>query len=88
MIVIVRGLPGVGKTTFTKKLTSLIKAIVLSTDKIGKEIIASPPTAKTIISLDNLSNYRFVNNIINGKTEFSVFTLISYFMIMTGMDDL
>lgn len=42
MIVIVCGLPGVGKTTLSKKLAPLINAIVLSTDKIRKELIPSP----------------------------------------------
>jgi predicted kinase len=42
MLVIVCGLPGVGKTTFSKKLAPLINAIVLSTDKIRKDLIVSP----------------------------------------------
>ncbi len=42
MLVIVCGLPGVGKTTFAKKLSPLINAIILSTDKIRKELITSP----------------------------------------------
>ena len=42
MLVIVCGLPGAGKTTFAKKLAPLINAIILSTDKIRKELIASP----------------------------------------------
>ncbi len=46
MIVIVCGLPGVGKTTFAKKLAPLINAIVLSTDKIRRELIASPTYEK------------------------------------------
>lgn len=46
MIVIVCGLPGVGKTTLAKKLVPLINAIVLSTDKIRKELIASPTYEK------------------------------------------
>ena len=46
MIVIVCGLPGVGKTTFAKKLAPLINAIVLSTDKIRKELIHSPTYKK------------------------------------------
>jgi predicted kinase len=46
MLVIVCGLPGVGKTTFAKKLAPLINAIVLSTDKIRKELIASPTYEK------------------------------------------
>jgi predicted kinase len=46
MLVIVCGLPGVGKTTFAKKLAPLINAIVLSTDKIRKELIPLPTYEK------------------------------------------
>jgi len=46
MLVVICGLPGVGKTTFAKKLAPLINAIVLSTDKIRKEIISSPTYEK------------------------------------------
>lgn len=46
MIVIICGLPGVGKTTFAKKLAPLINATVLSTDKIRKELISSPTYEK------------------------------------------
>ena len=46
MIVIVCGLPGIGKTTFAKKLAPLINATVLSTDKIRKELISSPTYEK------------------------------------------
>jgi hypothetical protein len=46
MLTIVCGLPGVGKTTFAKKLAPLINAIVLSTDKIRKELIVSPTYEK------------------------------------------
>jgi len=46
MFVIVCGLPGVGKTTFAKKLAPLINATVLSTDKIRKELISSPTYEK------------------------------------------
>lgn len=46
MIVIVCGLPGVGKTTIAKKLALLIDAVVLSTDKIRKEIIPNPTYQK------------------------------------------
>ena len=46
MLVIICGLPGVGKTTFAKKLSPLINAIVLSTDKIRKELITSPTYEK------------------------------------------
>ena len=46
MIVIICGLPGTGKTTFAKKLSPLINAIILSTDKIRKELIQSPTYEK------------------------------------------
>lgn len=42
MIVIICGLPGVGKTTLAGGLAPLINATVLSTDKIRKELIATP----------------------------------------------
>ena len=42
MIVIICGLPGVGKTTLARSLAPLINATVLSTDKIRKELIATP----------------------------------------------
>ena len=46
MIVIICGLPGVGKTTITKNLAPLIDASVLSTDKIRKELISKPTYQK------------------------------------------
>ncbi len=46
LIVLVCGLPGVGKTTFSKKLAPLINAVILSTDKIRKEIIPNPTYQK------------------------------------------
>ena len=42
MIVIVCGLPGVGKTTLSRELAPIIGAIILSTDKIRKELIPRP----------------------------------------------
>jgi predicted kinase len=42
LIVIFCGLPGVGKTTIAKKLAPLIDGIILSSDKIRKEIIPKP----------------------------------------------
>jgi predicted kinase len=42
LIVIICGLPGVGKTTIAKDLAPLINAVVLSTDKIRKEMIPNP----------------------------------------------
>lgn len=42
MIIIVRGLPGSGKTTIANKLGKYIGAQVLSTDKIRKEMFKYP----------------------------------------------
>jgi len=42
LIVIVCGLPGVGKTTLSRELAPIIGAIILSTDKIRKELIPRP----------------------------------------------
>jgi predicted kinase len=44
MIILFCGLPGVGKTTLANELAPLINALVLSTDKIRKELISSKPT--------------------------------------------
>jgi len=46
LIVIVCGLPGVGKTTLSKALAPLIDAIILSTDKIRKDLIPNPTYSK------------------------------------------
>ena len=43
---IVCGLPGAGKTTIAKDLAPLIDAVVLSTDKIRKELIPNPTYKK------------------------------------------
>ena len=42
MIVIICGLPGVGKSTLAKSLAPLIDAVILSTDKIRKELFSEP----------------------------------------------
>lgn len=42
MITIICGLPGVGKTTLAKELAPLVDAVVLSTDKIRKELFSTP----------------------------------------------
>ena len=42
MMVIVCGLPGVGKTTLARQLAPFVKAVVLSTDKIRKELFPRP----------------------------------------------
>ena len=42
LIVLVCGLPDVGKTSISKQLAKLTKWVVLSTDKIRKELIPNP----------------------------------------------
>lgn len=42
MIIIICGLPGVGKSTLAKELAPLINATILSTDKIRKELLPKP----------------------------------------------
>lgn len=42
MIVIICGLPGVGKTTLAKNLAPMINSIILSSDKIRKELFPNP----------------------------------------------
>ena len=46
MIFLICGLPGVGKTTIAKNLAPLIDAVILSTDKIRKELIPNPTYTK------------------------------------------
>lgn len=42
MIIIICGLPGVGKSTLAKSLAPMINATVLSSDRIRKEIFPNP----------------------------------------------
>ena len=44
LIILFSGLPGVGKTRLAHELAPLINGVVLSTDKIRKEVIVSRPT--------------------------------------------
>jgi predicted kinase len=46
LIILFSGLPGVGKTSLANELAPLINAIVLSTDKIRKELISRPTYTK------------------------------------------
>jgi predicted kinase len=46
LIILFCGLPGVGKTSLANELAPLINAIVLSTDKIRKELISTPTYTK------------------------------------------
>ena len=51
MIVVICGLPGVGKTTLARDLAPLINAVVISSDKIRKELIPRPIYTKQEIKL-------------------------------------
>jgi predicted kinase len=42
LIILICGYPGVGKTTLANELGPLINAVILSTDKIRKELIYKP----------------------------------------------
>ncbi len=42
MIILICGYPGVGKTTLANEIGPLINAVILSTDKIRKELIDKP----------------------------------------------
>ncbi len=42
MIVLICGLPGTGKTTLAKHIAPLIDAVILSSDKIRKELFPTP----------------------------------------------
>ncbi len=42
LIILFSGLPGVGKTRLANELAPLINAIILSTDKLRKEILSNP----------------------------------------------
>ena len=46
IIIIICGLPGAGKTTLSKDLARLINAVILSTDKIRKEMFPRPTYSK------------------------------------------
>ena len=42
MIIVICGLPGVGKTTLAKDIAPLVNGVLLSTDKITKELFSRP----------------------------------------------
>jgi hypothetical protein len=46
MIILITGLTGTGKTTISEEIAPLIDAVVLSSDKIRKEIIQKPTYSK------------------------------------------
>ena len=51
MIIIICGLPGVGKSSLSAHLAPLIDAVVLSSDKVRKELIARPTYSKAEVKL-------------------------------------
>jgi predicted kinase len=51
LIVVVCGLPGVGKSTLAKDLAPLISAVILSSDKIRKELFPKPIYSKQEVKL-------------------------------------
>jgi predicted kinase len=51
LIVLVCGLPGVGKSTLAKDLAPLINAVILSSDKIRKELFPKPIYSKQEVKL-------------------------------------
>ncbi len=46
LIILFCGLPGVGKTSLANQLAPLVNAVVLSTDKVRKELISEPTYTK------------------------------------------
>jgi predicted kinase len=46
LIILFSGLPGVGKTSLANEMAPLINAVVLSTDKLRKELISKPTYTK------------------------------------------
>jgi predicted kinase len=51
LIVIICGLPGVGKSSLSAHLAPVIDAMVLSSDKVRKELIARPTYSKGEVQL-------------------------------------
>ncbi|MDQ3837879.1 MAG: AAA family ATPase [Thermoproteota archaeon] len=51
MIVLICGLPGVGKTSLARNLAPLINAAIISSDKIRKELIPRPSYTKQEVKL-------------------------------------
>jgi predicted kinase len=51
LIVVVCGLPGVGKSTLAGDLAPLINAVILSSDKIRKELFSKPIYSKQELKL-------------------------------------
>lgn len=51
MIVVICGLPGAGKTTLARDLAPLIDAVIVSSDKIRKELIPRPMYTRREVKL-------------------------------------
>jgi predicted kinase len=51
LIIVVCGLPGVGKSTLAKDLAPLTNAVILSSDKIRKELFPKPTYSKQEVKL-------------------------------------
>jgi predicted kinase len=51
LIVVVCGLPGVGKSNLAKDLAPLVNAVILSSDKIRKELFFKPTYSKQEVRL-------------------------------------
>jgi predicted kinase len=51
LIVLICGLPGVGKTSLARNLAPLINAAIISSDKIRKELIPRPSYTKQEVKL-------------------------------------
>jgi predicted kinase len=51
LIIVICGLPGVGKTTLARDLAPLINAVILSSDKIRKELVPRPTYTRQEVKL-------------------------------------
>jgi predicted kinase len=51
LIVVICGLPGVGKSTLAKDLAPLLNAVILSSDKIRKELFPNPIYSKREVKI-------------------------------------
>jgi predicted kinase len=51
LIVVICGLPGVGKSTLAKDLAPLLNAVILSSDKIRKELFPNPIYSKCEVKI-------------------------------------
>jgi predicted kinase len=51
LIIVICGLPGVGKITLARDLAPLINAVILSSDKIRKELVPKPTYTRQEVKL-------------------------------------